>query len=143
MEGLNRRGGKLDNVFGCASIDECFSVFKWDPVFFGIATIFKYTCLNFGSCLSTCVCGHVWNGAIIKETHINSNYSVGDNNEKPFIRGVSTLPYRNSLPRLHTNGMACDWLSKLGNANLIYPTVYCKAHELLIHTLKKIKLKVW
>ncbi|HEI2850989.1 TPA: DNA replication protein [Escherichia coli] len=37
--------------------------------------------------------------------------------------------------------MACDWLSKLGNANLIYPTVYCKAHELLIHTLKKIKLK--
>ncbi|EKY6766841.1 DNA replication protein [Escherichia coli] len=37
--------------------------------------------------------------------------------------------------------MACDWLSKLGNANLIYPTVYCKANELLIHTLKKIKSK--
>lgn len=87
------------------------------------------------------VCGHIWNGAIIKETHINSNYSVGQNNEVHFIRGVSTLKYRNSIPRLHTNGMTCDWLSKLGNANLIYPSLYCKAYDLMIHSMKKIKSK--
>ncbi|EGI15957.1 conserved hypothetical protein [Escherichia coli M605] len=141
MEGNPSRWGKLDNVFGCTSIDECFVVFNGILCSLGLPSFSKGTRFKLRQMPDKSVCGHIWNGAIIKETHINSNYSVGYNNEKSFIRGVSTLPYRNSLPRLHTNGMACDWLSKLGNANLIYPTVYCKAHELLIHTLKKIKSK--
>ncbi|EPE0327679.1 phage/plasmid replication domain-containing protein [Escherichia coli] len=141
MEGNPSRWGKLDNVFGCTSIDECFAVFNGILCSLGLPPFSKGTRFKLRQLPDNSVCGHIWNGAIIRETHINSNYSVGYNNEKPFIRGVSTLPYRNSLPRLHTNGMACDWLSKLGNANLIYPTVYCKANELLIHTVKKIKSK--
>ncbi|EEU3019728.1 TPA: Replication-associated protein G2P [Escherichia coli] len=141
MEGNPSRWGKLDNVFGCSSVDECFSVFNGILCSLGLPPFTKGTRFKLRQMPDKSVCGHVWNGAIIRETHINSNYSVGYNNERAFIRGVSTLPYRNSLPRLHSNGMACDWLSKLGNANLIYPTVYCKAHELLIHTMKKIKNK--
>lgn len=141
MEGNPSRWGKLDNVFGCTSIDECFAVFNGILCSLGLPSFSKGTRFKLRQLPDNSFCGHVWNGAIIRETHINSNYSVGYNNETSFIRGVSTLPYRNSLPRLHTNGMACDWLSKLGNANLIYPTVYCKANELLIHTVKKIKSK--
>ncbi|EJS7101661.1 Replication-associated protein G2P [Escherichia coli] len=141
MEGNPSRWGKLDNVFGCSSVDECFSVFNGILCSLGLPPFTKGTRFKLRQMPDKSVCGHVWNGAIIRETHINSNYSVGYNNERAFIRGVSTLPYRNSLPRLHSNGMACDWLSKLGNAHLIYPTVYCKAHELLIHTMKKIKNK--
>ena len=42
---------------------------------------------------------------------------------------------------MHTNGETVDWLSKLGNANLIYPSVYNKAYELELHSLNKIKNK--
>ncbi|EHG9651947.1 Replication-associated protein G2P, partial [Salmonella enterica subsp. enterica serovar Monschaui] len=54
---------------------------------------------------------------------------------------MSTQPYRNSVPRLHSNGKSVDWLSKKGNVNLIYPTVYNKSHELELHTLSKVKNK--
>lgn len=141
MEGNPSRWGKLDNVFGCTSIDECFSVFNQILCSLGLLPFSKGTRFKLRQSPDKSVCGHVWNGAIIKETHINSNHSVGYNNEQSFIKGVSTLSYRNSVPRLHSNGMACDWLSKLGNANLIYPSVYCKANELLLHTIKKIKNK--
>ena len=42
---------------------------------------------------------------------------------------------------MHTNGETVDWLSKQGNANLIYPSVYNKAYELELHSLTKIKNK--
>ncbi|EKU4731169.1 Replication-associated protein G2P, partial [Citrobacter freundii] len=53
------------------------------------------------------------------------------------MSGLSTQPYRNSVPRLHSNGKSVDWLSKKGNVNLIYPTVYNKAHEMELHSLTK------
>ncbi|EBV8484309.1 Replication-associated protein G2P, partial [Salmonella enterica subsp. enterica serovar Montevideo] len=78
---------------------------------------------------------------LIKELHITSNKSVGKGNEDDYISGISTQPYRNSVPRLHSNGKSVDWLSKKGNVNLIYPTVYNKSHELELHTLSKVKNK--
>lgn len=141
MSGNPSRWGKLDNVWGCASVDECFIVFNQILCSLGLPPFSKGTRFKLRQTPNKAACGHIWNGAIIKETHINANYSVGHNNEVPFIRGLSTQKYRNSIPRLHTNGMACDWLSKLGNANLIFPSVYCKANELLIHTMKKVKNK--
>ncbi|HFE7521650.1 TPA: phage/plasmid replication protein [Salmonella enterica subsp. enterica serovar Newport] len=141
MEGNPSRWGKLDNVFGCSSIDECFTIFNQILCSLGLPPFSKGTRFKLRQSSDKSVCGHIWNGAIIKETHINSNYSVGQNNEVHFIRGVSTQKYRNSIPRLHTNGMTCDWLSKLGNANLIYPSLYCKAYDLMIHSMKKVKSK--
>ncbi|EQB6757132.1 phage/plasmid replication domain-containing protein, partial [Escherichia coli] len=83
----------------------------------------------------------ITDGALIKELHITSNKSVGKGNEDDYISGLSTQPYRNSVPRLHSNGKSVDWLSKKGNVNLIYPTVYNKAHEIELHSLAKIKNK--
>lgn len=54
----------------------------------------------------------VADGALIKELHITSNKSVGKGNEDDYISGLSTQPYRNSVPRLHSNGKSVDWLSK-------------------------------
>ena len=61
--------------------------------------------------------------------------------ETDYIAGLSTLRYRNSVPRLHSDGHTVDWLSKLGNAELIYPSVYDKAYELSLHLLSKVKNK--
>ncbi|MBG6243609.1 MAG: Replication-associated protein G2P, partial [Candidatus Symbiopectobacterium sp. Dall1.0] len=141
MSGNPSRWGKLDNVFGCLSVDECFAVFNSILLDLGLPQFSMGNRLKLRQSPDGSVAGHIWNGAIVKETHINKNISVGYGNENAFIRGVSTLRYRNSIPRLHTNGMTCDWLSKLGNANLIYPSVYCKAYDLLIHSMKKTEKK--
>lgn len=141
MSGNPSRWGKLDNVFGCTSIDECFAIFNSILIDLGLPVFTKGDRLKLRQSPDGTVAGHIWNGALVKETHINKNISVGYDNEVAFIRGVSTLRYRNSIPRLHTNGMTCDWLSKLGNANLIYPSVYCKAYDLLIHSMKKAEKK--
>ncbi|WGM01627.1 phage/plasmid replication domain-containing protein [Arsenophonus nasoniae] len=141
MSGNPSRWGKLDNVFGCQSVDECFDVFNGILCSLGLPPFSKGTRFKLRQSPEGTVAGHVWNGALIKEIHINQNIAVGYDNERAFIRGMSTLRFRNSIPRLHTNGMTCDWLSKLGNAHLIYPSVYCKAHDLLIHSMKKIENK--
>lgn len=141
MSGNPSRWGKLDNVFGCRSIDECFDVFNGILCSLGLPQFSKGTCFKMRQSPDGTVAGKIWDGALIKETHINQNIAVGYDNERAFIRGLSTLRFRNSIPRLHTNGMTCDWLSKLGNANLIYPSVYCKSNDLLIHSMKKTENK--
>lgn len=73
--------------------------------------------------------------------HITENRATGKDNVEHYLSGLSTLNYRNSIARLHTNGQTVDWLSKQGNANLIYPSVYNKAYELELHSLTKIKNK--
>ncbi|OOF56296.1 DNA replication protein [Rodentibacter genomosp. 2] len=51
------------------------------------------------------------------------------------------MRYRNSIGRLHTNGLTADWLSAKGNANLIYPSCYIKHEEMKLHSYDKIKNK--
>ncbi|QOF68638.1 DNA replication protein [Actinobacillus sp. GY-402] len=51
------------------------------------------------------------------------------------------MRYRNSIGRLHTNGLTADWLSDKGNANLIYPSCYIKHEELKLHSYEKVKNK--
>ncbi len=79
-------------------------------------------------------------GAVITEIHITSNRAVGQGNVAAYLRGLSSLPYRNSVPRLHTNGATVDWLTKAGKGGrLIYPSVYDKANEIALHAIPKAK----
>jgi hypothetical protein len=77
-------------------------------------------------------------GAKITRIDITENRSVGQGNVLAYIRAVSTQSLRNSVPRLHTNGRTCDWLSAKGNARMIYACVYDKAHEIQLHQMSKI-----
>ncbi|EKK9821927.1 Replication-associated protein G2P [Salmonella enterica] len=141
MEGNPSRWGKLDNVYGCQSVDECFKVFNGVLFELGLPSFSKGDRFKFRQTPESCRVEHVWNGAIVRETHINQNIATGYGNEIAFIRGMSSMRFRNSVPRLHTNGMTCDWLSVKGNASLIYPSIYNKAHDLLIHSMKKTESK--
>ncbi|MGY4025875.1 phage/plasmid replication domain-containing protein [Aeromonas rivuli] len=141
MSGNPSRWGRLDNVWGFRTVDACVAVYnqiladiyghcdripkftKCTKVFYGQGTALEHVGTD---------------GAIIRELHITENVSVGGGNERDYISGLSTLRYRNSIPRLHSNGFSVDWLSKQGNAALIYPTVYAKGNELELHSLGKI-----
>ncbi|EGJ0356365.1 Replication-associated protein G2P, partial [Salmonella enterica] len=141
VSGNPSRWGRLDNLFGLKSIDACVSVYNEILSSLGLPVFTKCTRLMPRQGKENEAVSLVADGACIRELHITSNRSVGKGNEDAYISGLSTLPYRNSVPRLHSNGKSVDWLSKKGNASLIYPTVYNKAHELVLHSLQKIKSK--
>ncbi|EJX1043302.1 Replication-associated protein G2P [Escherichia coli] len=141
MTGNPSRWGRLDNLFGLPTVDTCVMVFNQILTELKLPLFTKCTKLMPGQSKENEKAHLITDGALIKELHITSNKSVGKGNEDDYISGLSTQPYRNSIPRLHSNGKSVDWLSKKGNVNLIYPTVYNKAHELELHSLAKIKNK--
>ncbi|WP_071910114.1 phage/plasmid replication protein [Aeromonas sp. SCS5] len=141
MSGNPSRWGRVENLWGYRSIDQMVAVYN-DILrdIYGnsdeIPQFTKCTKLLYAQGTACEVIGA--DGAIIRELHITENITVGAGNERDYISGLSTLRYRNSIPRLHTDGNSVDWLSKQGNAALIYPTVYNKAYEMLLHSLGKI-----
>lgn len=144
MSGNPSRWGRLDNLWGYRSIDACVEVYNeiLRDIYGNcdqIPQFTKCTKLLYAQGSACEVIGA--NGAIIRELHVTENITVGAENERDYIAGLSTLRYRHSGPRLHTDGNTVDWLSKLGNAALIYPCVYNKAHELELHSLGKIARK--
>src|SRR5690606_5204701 len=80
-------------------------------------------------------------GAIVTELHITSNKAVGEGAANEYIKALSTQRYHDSIPRLHTNGNTCDWLSSRGKASLIYPSVYNKGQWMETHDLPKVLRK--
>lgn len=141
MTGNPSRWGRLDNLFGLPTVDACVMVFNQILSDLKLPLFTKCTKLMHGQSKENEKARVIVDGALIKELHITSNRSVGKGNEDDYISGLSTQTYRHSVPRLHSNGKSVDWLSKKGNVNLIYPTVYNKAHELELHSLVKIKNK--
>ncbi len=140
MSGNPSRWGRIENLFGLRTVDSCVDVFNQILRDLNLPQFTKCTKLMFRSANGSKI-ENFSDGAIIRELHITSNRMVGCGNVNDYLAGLSTLNYRYSVPRLHSNGQSVDWLSKQGNAHLIYPTVYNKSHELELHSITKIKNK--
>ncbi|MBN6078796.1 phage/plasmid replication domain-containing protein [Aggregatibacter actinomycetemcomitans] len=141
MSGNPSRWGRIENLFGLPTIDACVNCFNSILRHLNLPEFTKCTRIFYGQSEDGSKVKKFSDGAIIKELHITENRVVGRGNVEHYLSGLSTLNYRNSIARLHTNGETVDWLSKHGNANLIYPSVYNKAYELELHSLAKIKNK--
>lgn len=140
MSGNPSLWGRIENLFGLRTVDSCVDVFNQILNDLNLPQFPKCTKLMFRSPNGSKI-ENFSDKAIIKELHITSNRMVGNGNVQDYLAGLSTQNYRYSVPRLHSNGQSVDWLSKQGNAHLIYPTVYNKSHELELHSLTKIKSK--
>ncbi len=141
MWGNPSRWGRLDNLWGLPTIDTCVAVYNdiLRDIYGHCDQIPQFTKCTKVLYAQGSACDHIGtDGAIIRELHITENVSVGAGNTRDYIAGLSTLRYRHSSPKLHTNGYSVDWLSKQGNAPLVYPCVYEKANELELHSLGKI-----
>jgi len=139
VKGNPSRINRLDNLFGHTNIDDCVEVYNQILISLKLPPFTKCT-------KSIQIFNErrkrfetLSNGATIQELHITQNKAVGKGNEIDYLRGLATQRFRNSIPRLHTNGCTLDWLSKKGNASLIYPSVYVKANEIKLHQLEKIQ----
>jgi len=143
VKGNPSRYGRLDNLFGLSTLDQCMDVYNKILRTLGLPEFTKCTQIwNFTDKVSGSSKMQIMtDGAVFKEIHLTTNKGAGSGCSDDYIKGLSTLSYRNAIPRLHTNGKTVDWLSKKGNASLLYPSVYDKAHELLLHSAEKIKKK--
>lgn len=140
VSGNPSRYNRLDNLFGFTSIDDCFRVFNNVLLSLGLPPFTK--CTRLWLTMAEGEEGthrHFSDGAVITRLDITSNRSVGQGNETQYLRALSGLRYRNGIGRLHTNGQTTDWLSAKGKASLIYPSAYCKAHELALHVMPQIR----
>jgi hypothetical protein len=155
VDGNPSRVDRLENLFGFSTIDQCIDVYNRILQSYGLPKFTKATRVwhvaGEGAKIKT-----LTDGAVFQEIHITSNLTTGsstsfkyednlqlelfNSHADTYIKAISTLSYRHSVPRLHTNGKTCDWLTKKGQGStLIYPSVYNKAYELQLHALPKIK----
>lgn len=141
MEGNPSRWGKLDNLLGFKTVDSCVNCFNRVLNSLNLPSFTKCTQIYYSQNKAIERVQKFSDGAIIKRLDITTNKSVGRGKERTFLKALSQIRYRNSIGRLHTNGLTVDWLSAKGNANLIYPSVYIKHEEIKLHSLEKIKNK--
>lgn len=141
VSGNPSRINRIDNLFGFQSLDQCVAVFNRILLTLGLPPFTKCTQVFHRQSADGKRAESYSDGAIITELHITSNRAVGQGATNDYIKALSTQRYHNSIPRLHTNGQTADWLSQKGKASLIYPSVYCKAYELRLHSLPKIARK--
>uniref|UniRef100_A0AAU8B4T1 Replication-associated protein G2P n=1 Tax=Dulem virus 55 TaxID=3145766 RepID=A0AAU8B4T1_9VIRU len=141
MEGNPSRWGKSENLLGFTGIDACVACFNSILFSLGLPPFTKCTEIFYGQGKEGEKVKKFSNGAIIKRVDVTTNKCVGKGNERTFLKALSQMRYRNSIGRLHTNGLTVDWLSAKGNANLIYPSCYIKHEEMKLHSYDKIKNK--
>jgi len=142
VSGNPSRINRLDNLFGFTSLDDCVAVYNRILISLNLPPFTKCEKIYYLQGDDSSKVTKVSDGAVITEFHITSNISVGFECEDDYLRGLSTLPYRNMVPHLHTNGKTTDWKSGRDHSKastLIYPSAYNKAFELELHTLPKIK----
>lgn len=140
ISGNPSRFNRIDNLFGFSTIDQCILVYNQILKSYGLPSLTKCTRV-WHLQQKTNKVATVSDGAVITEIHLTTNRAVGQKNQECYIRSLSTQPYKNSKPRIHSNGQTIDWLSKKGNARLIYPSVYNKGFELELHSFTKLKRK--
>lgn len=142
MEGNPSRFGRPENLFGFSTLDECIEVYNKILTSYGLPPFTKGKKIEFLTGEDGKKASRTTDGAVIQELHVTTNIAVGENNADDFIKAISTLPYRQMVPRLHTNGKTADWLTKsCKGSDLIYPSVYNKAFEIELNALKKARRK--
>lgn len=137
VDGNPSKYNRLDNLVGYSSIDQTMHVYNDILRTLGLPEFTKCKQVYYRQQSGQLTAFS--DGAYFQRIDVCSNHATGNGNQTDYLRGISTLRYRNSIPRLHTNGRGCDWLSPRGNARLIYPKVYDKAHELRFHALRKMQ----
>lgn len=131
IDGNPSRINRADNLEGLYNLDSCFQVYNDILAQYDLPKLTKCTEAIPTFCAESGKHKMMVNGAVIERVDITENKSVGEGNVECFLRAISMIPYRNSLPFLYPNGKTVGWHSKCGGGNsLIYPSIYDKAFDL-------------
>ena len=142
VEGNPSRVGRLDNLFGFTSIEQCVSVYNALLREYGLPGFTRCTRLDIRQGESGAKSGdRIADGAKIERIDLTTNVSLGEGNVLAYLRGVSSQRIGHSIGFLYPNGRTVAWTPK-GNGKggrLQYRKAYDKAFEMDQNCLPKIK----
>jgi len=142
VEGNPSRVGRLDNLFGFSTIEQCVSVYNQLLAEYGLPGFTRCTRVDLRDGASGSKSGdRVADGAKIERIDLTTNVSVGEGNVLAYLRGVSSQRIGHSIGFLYPNGRTVTWTPK-GNGKggrLQYRKGYDKAFELDQNLIPKIK----
>jgi II/X family phage/plasmid replication protein len=133
IEGNPSRFGRMENLFGFSSFDDCVSVYNRVLNELGLPP-FTTGRFEFLQGYENDKAKKTYTGAHIAHVDITKNHIVGDNNCYAFLKALSTLTLPNGKePFLYPNGATLDWsTSKCGRgSSWDYSKVYIKHIDLL------------
>lgn len=144
VEGNPSRVGRLDNLFGFTTIEQCVSVYNSLLAQYGLPGFTKGTVFSqrqVQGLKGTWDEQMVSDGAKIERIDLTTNVSVGEGNVLAYLRGVSSQRIGHSIGFLYPNGRTVTWTPK-GNGKggrLQYRKAYDKAFEMDANLLPKLK----
>lgn len=142
VEGNPSRVGRLDNLFGYSTVEQCISVYNSLLREYGLPGFTRCTRLDIRAGTSGAKSGdRVSDGAKIERIDLTTNVAVGSGNVVSYLRGVSSQRIGHSIGFLYPNGRTVTWTPK-GNGKggrLQYRKAYDKSFEMDQNCLPKIK----
>ncbi|EDV18447.1 uncharacterized protein TRIADDRAFT_63035, partial [Trichoplax adhaerens] len=102
------RYNRIDNLFGYTSLDPCFGVYNTLLGSMGLPPLTKTTQFYHRQTKDGSI-QVVGNGAKISRIDVTTNKAAGQGNESTYIKALSTVNYRNSIPKLFENGQTAGW----------------------------------
>lgn len=142
VEGNPSRIGRLDNLFGFTTVEQCVSVYNALLAEYGLPAFTRCTVVNLRQGESGAKAGDwIADGAKIERIDLTTNLAMGEGNALAYLRGVSSQRIGHSIGFLYPNGRTVSWTPK-GNGKggrLQYRKAYDKAFEMDQNILPKIK----
>lgn len=142
VEGNPSRIGRLDNLFGFTTVEQCVSVYNALLAEYGLPAFTRCTVVNLRQGESGAKAGDwIADGAKIERVDLTTNVAMGEGNVLAYLRGVSSQRIGHSIGFLYPNGRTVAWTPK-GNGKggrLQYRKAYDKAFEMDQNILPKIK----
>lgn len=142
VDGNPSRVGRLDNLFGFTTIDQCIAVYNSLLAQYGLPPFTRCTRVALRDGASGGKAGDlVADGALIHRIDLTTNVAVGEGNSLAYLRGVSSQRIGHSIGYLYPNGRTVAWTPK-GNGKggrLQYRKAYEKSFEMDQNLLPKIK----
>lgn len=142
IDGNPSRVGRLDNLFGFTTIDQCIAVYNALLAKYGLPPFTRCTRVMLRDGASGGKAGDlVADGAVIHRIDLTTNVALGEGNALAYLRGVSSQRIGHSIGYLYPNGRTVAWTPK-GNGKggrLQYRKAYEKSFEMNQNLLPKIK----
>ena len=145
VEGNPSRFGRVENLYGFQTFEECIRVYNIVLAKLGLPPFttgrFSFKTDNRSGAKDR---KHLktYSGCVIKHVDITRNHSVGYRNEYAFLRALSSFSLPNGKkPNLYPNGATVDYSTSrsIGGSSWDYSKLYIKAHELIEHMKKNLK----
>lgn len=135
VDGNPSRWGRLDNLFGLTTFDECIDIYNIILKSIGLPPFTLSSKVWWEQAPEDKRPRRHSNGAVFRRIDWTRNLSTGAGNEQPFLRGISTQTLGNGkLPFLYPNGNTVSWGQ---GSNYWSHKLYNKAAEMMLPRNKR------